>query len=434
MGDANKEGIRQALCFPTAGFLATNGTISNGTTTGVNFEGLFNATNVTTAAASLSNSTTWTPTETWTTPGGGGGQNVDFRLQLQIILYQKVVVGICCLGLLGNLLNLVVLTQKSLLYTLGRMEKFVYTGLISLALSDMLVCGAVIPHGFVGELAISEEKTFALFYHAYSNGVINTFVMCSTWLTVTMAVGRYFVTCHPFRAREMIGMTFAMRTMAVVLSLCVLFNLPRFWISAIDDVTCPDGRAFYFVTNGYIKVRLAVYRAYMWLYFCLCILVPLIVLTYCNVGLVRALRLSVITRKEIRQSSAHVDGSNRITLTLIIIVLMNILLVCPAEIIAFLRDMALSSSKDAVAYDLAVACVNTLQALNFSLNFILYCVINAHFRRTMGDLLRCRCLGKKSNHVGGQSTNYTLQSTISNSTYHPIATHCQAGDKKTSLC
>jgi len=43
-------------------------------------------------------------------------------------------------------------------------------------------------------------------------------------------------------------------------------------------------------------------------------------------------------------------------------------------------------------YNLVAAVSNTLQAVNFSVNFVLYYAINAHFRRAIGSLLRCRCV------------------------------------------
>jgi len=43
-------------------------------------------------------------------------------------------------GILGNTLNLVVLTRKSLRYTMDHLEKSAHTSLIALAVSDALIC------------------------------------------------------------------------------------------------------------------------------------------------------------------------------------------------------------------------------------------------------------------------------------------------------
>lgn len=51
-----------------------------------------------------------------------------------------VVIPIAVLGILGNLLNIFVLTRKQLLNTMDRMEKSVNVGLVALAVSDLLFC------------------------------------------------------------------------------------------------------------------------------------------------------------------------------------------------------------------------------------------------------------------------------------------------------
>ncbi len=47
---------------------------------------------------------------------------------LETLLYRRVIVFICVCGVLGNLLNLVVLTRKGLQRTMDRMEKSAHVG------------------------------------------------------------------------------------------------------------------------------------------------------------------------------------------------------------------------------------------------------------------------------------------------------------------
>jgi len=59
-------------------------------------------------------------------------------------------------------------------------------------------------------------------------GLINVFQVSSTWLTVNMALGRYFAICRPLHARGYIN---ARGTLLTVLVICVgslVFNVPRF--------------------------------------------------------------------------------------------------------------------------------------------------------------------------------------------------------------
>ncbi len=60
--------------------------------------------------------------------------------RIEHVLYTYVIVGICAFGLLGNVLNLIVLTSKGLQKTMDRMEKSAHCGLVAMAVSDMCFC------------------------------------------------------------------------------------------------------------------------------------------------------------------------------------------------------------------------------------------------------------------------------------------------------
>ena len=78
-------------------------------------------------------------------------------------------------------------------------ERAVNMGLGALAVSDLLLCVCLIPDAFVDNQFHHPSISFALLYRAYGSAVINTFILTSTWLTVTMAAGRYMAICHPFK-------------------------------------------------------------------------------------------------------------------------------------------------------------------------------------------------------------------------------------------
>ena len=121
---------------------------------------------------------------------------------------------------------------------------------------------------------------------------------------------------------------------------------------------------------------------------------PLLLLVVCNACLITALRRSRElqdscvaddpTRRRNRQTSR-----NRITPTLICLVAAFILLVGPSEIVTFLRD-----EKPAVAnfagFRMAVELTNFFQLINYAANFILYCTVNADFRKVCLDIVSCK--------------------------------------------
>jgi len=59
------------------------------------------------------------------------------------------------------------------------------------------------------------------------------------------------------------------------------------------------------------------------------------------------------------------SAANRITLTLIVIVAMYFALVIPAELMNFVREVAVTNRHYVDAYNLALAVANTFQAVNF---------------------------------------------------------------------
>lgn len=309
---------------------------------------------------------------------------------IQQILYTRVAVAICFFGLIGNVFNLIILIPKGWHFSMGRIEKFANSGLIALAVSDLLFCIAIIPYAFIDLEQLSFPRyTFTLFYVTYSSAIINVFIMASTWLTVTLAVGRYLATCHPLRAREVIGMTVAKWSIAIVCIVCILFNIPRFWQFKVCHIECTSGKSIYFRYDGYLVTNPGISSAFTWTYFVIGILIPLVLLAFSNTFLIRALRNSRATRRLIRAGDTT-ETSHYITMTLVAIVIMYITLVTPAELINFLkRVIAQSPEQTYEIYNLSVAIVNTLQAINFSFNFILYCLINVSFRRSFVKLLSC---------------------------------------------
>jgi len=270
-----------------------------------------------------------------------------------------------------------------------------------LAVSDALFCIAVLPRAYIGAAAFGFRRyDFRIVYAAYGDTLVNTFIVSSTWLTVAMAVSRYVAICHPLHARQIIGRTFATLTLAGVFVISVLANIPRFLRQQIVAIPCLEGGHYYYVDVGWLVLHQTAERAYHWTYFVVCIMTPFIFLIFCNVNLIIELRRSLRLRVETTGSRVGRGGSdssaaNRITLTLIVIVAMYFVLVMPAEMMNFVREVAVSNRLYVDSYNMAVAIANAFQAVNFALNFILYCAVNTHFRQTFVRIVyRAFCCGR----------------------------------------
>ena len=98
------------------------------------------------------------------------------------MLYTRVAVAICCLGLLGNAVNLIVLSAQRYHQThAGRMQQFARIGLMALAVSDSMFCLSILPHAWAERDPLSTSISFSVVYSAYGEAVFNTFAMIGTW-------------------------------------------------------------------------------------------------------------------------------------------------------------------------------------------------------------------------------------------------------------
>ena len=301
--------------------------------------------------------------------------------------------AICLFGMLGNLLSLLVLTRKRIKSSCDGTERSVHIGLISLAVSDFLICFCTMPYGFLFKKVVFDYPSlqFDLIFKTYGHVFVNTFVLISTWLTVTMATSRYLAIVHPFKARPLVGMTGTRTSIIIVWFSCVLFNIPRIFEDSIQKISCPDGSIRYFKISGSLEKHPTLKQSYIWLYFTFGICLPLMILAFCNICLVKALWSSAKLRKRYRVPAAHIDANYRITSILVTIVVMYILLVSPAEILRFFKARQLE--KEIIpTYSLlmAIETTNVLQSINFSSNFVLYIILNVHFRQAMKDIC-CPC-------------------------------------------
>ena len=347
------------------------------------------------------------------------GKNTSFHKSdpfrtIEKLLSTRVVVAIAAFGLLGNILNLIILTRKSLTKTMHRMEKSSHMGLIALSLSDMLFCIAVIPQvGTYRNRFAYRGWEFIMLYRMYSPGVINTFIMMSTWLTVTMAMQRYLAICHPIKARQVVGLSFSKWSVVVVFLFCVLTNIPRFFFDSIYVQHCKDGTVRRYIWIGPMKRNEDVMMMYLCLCFVFGLLLPICALTFCNVNLIRALQRSSRLRRmcsnEVYNKSRDFETTHRITLTLIVIVVMYTLLVTPAEVANFMKGIANTKHK-VYHYNFATTVLNTAQSINFAFNFILYCFINTHFRKTLKHMLLCTFQPTYNGTRSDECTSYRLNS------------------------
>ena len=130
----------------------------------------------------------------------------------------------------------------------------------------------------------------------------------------------------------------------------------------------------------------AVDNVYRWAWAVAGNFIPLILLFYFNVCLWWKIYLSYKMRRQFHRPHQATRSSHILTITLVAIVVMFFILVAPSETVLALKN-AITMEKatgDAIEHIL-----NLMQTINFSVNFILYCIISPYFRKTLKYILLC---------------------------------------------
>ena len=354
-------------------------------------------------------------------------ESIPHHRHLQYYIYHVAVPIICAFGIVGNILNLVVLLQRQLHRSMDYMEKSAHMGIVALAVSDMLFCILALPMAFVSKemTMVGGLQAVSLYYRAYNEPLLNIFLLSSTWMVVIMASARYLAICRPLHARGYINLKGTALAIFFVFLLSLVFNLPQFWHVNIINGPCPLDASctcysmglptMIFYRNKYLKFTYIIFCAIVGTF------IPLIILSFCNICLIRALRESHKMQKRYR-ANAPKESNHRITLTLVTMVLLFISFVCPSTILQFFKELGMAptprrmsstNEHDAryVAYQIATHLTNLLQAINFSVNFILYCVLNVHFRKVMARVFLCHYLRPDKGYVKTHTNNTNTYNT-----------------------
>lgn len=317
---------------------------------------------------------------------------LDKQLQDTRFIVQKLIMPfILSFGVVGNMLNIAVLTRR----WMKSSTNFYLTALAICDISYLTLALTLYSKEYFPGLASSciYNKYFVLVGIPFANLFSNTGV----WLTLTFTVERFIGVCHVMWGKVWCTPKRAKYIILVVALTSLLFTLPNFFenTSTVEKGQCKIVQREFAKHGSYAL-------GYMWLNQTLFTFGPLILLSVFNILLINAVTSATKKRSSMTtgmiqtdRQERHMREQHKITVMLIAVVMVFLVCQLPQAISHLYKSFMEANNKYDHPTDVRVRIVgnvsNLLVTINSSINFVLYSSFSLKFRRTF-RVLFCRCL------------------------------------------
>ena len=208
--------------------------------------------------------------------------------------------------------------------------------------------------------------------------------MITVWMTVLVAANRYIAICKPLKAPMLCTLSRARLQVVIMLLLCTLYNIPRFLEFHIKNKfnPCLGHEIKYAEATPLLQSQ--VYKIlYESVLYCLFIfLVPLCLLVYLNISLMRKL-VSAHKKRLHMQQSTTCKEENNLTLVMVIIILVFVVCQTPAMFNAMIYATGVLQYQCGHGSYYFFHFSNLCVTANSAANFIVYYALRKQFRKRL---------------------------------------------------
>jgi hypothetical protein len=337
------------------------------------------------------------------------------------VVYGPLFGLVCLLGLVGNSLSFAVLHK----YSRNNVATYL---LKALAVSDnlFLVTASCVQmyQAMCMYFGLIEHFTPVYPYlQIYVWPFTHIVQMGTVYMMVLVAANRYIAVCLPLQAPRLCSKRNVQLQILFMTIAIVVYNIPRFFEYRVvhENVTLGDNTTEIQPHNE----GLASIHLYNILYenvaYCIFVfLLPLVILIFFNVHLVRDLKKAQRSRKTMTSRSSMEE--NNITLVMIVIIITFIVAQTPASLNQILYYIIRPPPDGECSdYQKYYHISNLLITMNSALNFVIYCLFRRQFQQELVALM-CR-------HRSGTS-NRSMRRTIVLRALHDNSFRSSSGGSK----
>ncbi|ESP03075.1 hypothetical protein LOTGIDRAFT_157036 [Lottia gigantea] len=301
-----------------------------------------------------------------------------FYLQARFVTGVVMYPIICIIGLLGNSLSIIVMSQK-------QMTSSTNVYLMSLAISDCVKLLSDFMYFMVILLLEVDPPTGNKAYgflYPYAHYIFNASLCISAWLTVSVAVERYIYVCHPTRVKSYCTIRHA-RSVSLAVFICMsILAIPYAMRYKTIENANNSTTSQYDITVTDLWSNESFSKIYTWIQNFLRSIIPLCLLIILNTCIIYGLRRCRIGRS--KTSRRH-----RITFMLIIVIVVFLICITPDAIMS--TFLGLGYYEEEFLQRGIREITDLLLLVNSASNFVIYCIFNTIFWRNFVNLFCKPC-------------------------------------------